>query len=229
MESKNMDSKFKVGLIRVVTSTDQDFIDTHGRLIMDNFSEIDVESKCIPDQWEGIHDHETTEIAIPKIVSLAREFADKDMIIVSCADDPAVDLIKAELPDMPVTGGGETTLALAGRYSNKIGVIGITDYPPRAYEKYAGDRLTAFAKIEGVENTIDLLSDEGKRNVIDCAMKVKSSGCGVIALACTGLSTIGIAGLIEQQTGLPVIDPVLAEGIFAYHEMIRKKYRRKGD
>ena len=40
--------------------------------------------------------------------------------------------------------------------------------------------------------------------------------------ACTGLATIGIARELEEATGLPVIDPVLAEGLFAYFESVRR-------
>ena len=87
---------FQVGLIRVLTSEDQDFVDMHGRVILDHFPGIEVESRCIPDQWEGIHSHELERIAVPKIVALAKEFRDKDMIIVSCADDPGV----AEIREM---------------------------------------------------------------------------------------------------------------------------------
>lgn len=85
---------FRVGLIRVLTSDDPHFVDMHGQIIMDHFPGIQVESRCIPDQWEGIHSHELELIAVPKIVELAKTFQDKDMIIVSCADDPGV----AEIP-----------------------------------------------------------------------------------------------------------------------------------
>ena len=54
-------------------------------------------------------------------------------------------------------------------------------------------------------------------------MKLKEQGAEVIALACTGLATIGIAKDLENETGLPVIDPVMAEGLFAYFEYLRKK------
>ena len=54
-------------------------------------------------------------------------------------------------------------------------------------------------------------------------MKLKEQGAEVIALACTGLATIGIAKDLEKETGLPVIDPVTAEGMFAYFEYLRKK------
>ena len=143
---------FQVGLIRVLTSDDQHFVDMHGQIIMDHFPGIQVESRCIPDQWEGIHSHELELIAVPKIVELAKTFQDKDMIIVSCADDPGVAEIREALPHMSVTGGGETTVALAGKYGEKIGLLGITDYAPRAYRKLPKDRLVAVEKPEGVNS-----------------------------------------------------------------------------
>ena len=50
--------RFKVGLIRVLTTEDQDVLQAHGKVIMENFPGIDVETKCIPDQYEGIHNDE---------------------------------------------------------------------------------------------------------------------------------------------------------------------------
>ena len=41
---------FQVGLIRVLTSDDQHFVDMHGQIIMDHFPGIQVESRCIPDR-----------------------------------------------------------------------------------------------------------------------------------------------------------------------------------
>ena len=193
---------FQVGLIRVLTSDDQHFVDMHGQIIMDHFPGIQVESRCIPDQWEGIHSHELELIAVPKIVELAKTFQ--------------------ALPHMSVTGGGETTVALAGKYGDKIGLLGITDYAPRAYRKLPKDRLVAVEKPEGVNSTLDLMTDEGRKNCVACARKIKDMGADVIALGCTGLTTIGIAKLLEQEVGLPVIDPVLAEGLFAFFESIRK-------
>ena len=63
---------------------------------------------------------------------------------------------------------------------------------------------------------------EGRRQVIASGMQLKEKGAEVIALACTGLATIGAAKELEDATGLPVIDPVMAEGLFAYYESIRR-------
>ena len=215
--------KFRIGLIRVLTSEDQEFVDMHGKVIMDHFPGLTVESRCIPDQWEGIHSNELFRIAVPKIVKLAREeFAGKDMIIVSCADDPGVEEIREALPGMPVTGGGETTVAAALYYSEKVAVLGITDEAPRAYRRILGDRLVASARPASVHSTLDLMTPEGERDCLDCAGELKSKGAKVIALGCTGLTTIGIAKKIEEATGLPVVDPVIAEGLFASLEAVRR-------
>lgn len=217
-----MDKKFKIGLIRVLTTENQDILQSHGRQIMAYFPNLEVETKCIPDQYEGIHSAKLCEIAVPKIVETAKSFKDVDMIIVSCADDPGVKEIREALPGMPVTGGGETTVAIALKYGEKIGVLGITEYAPQAYVRMISDKMI-LGKPEGVDSTLDLMTPEGRKSTIAKGMELKQQGAQVIALACTGLATIGIAKELEEATGLPVVDPVLAEGLFAYFESIRLK------
>jgi allantoin racemase len=216
------DNKFKVGLIRVLTSDDPEFVSLHGKIIMEHYPQLDVESRCIPDQWEGIHTKELFAQAVPKIVDLAKKYyADKDMIIVSCADDPGVEELRKAFPGKPVTGGGETTAAIACGYSERVGVLGITDYVPRAYPRICADHLVGNVRPESVHSTLDLMTEQGHKDCLAGAMKLKDMGAGVIACGCTGLGTIGIAQEIEEYTGLPVIDPVLAEGLYAYFESIR--------
>lgn len=213
--------KFKVGLIRVLTCEDPEVLCSHQRQIMEKFPELEVETKCIQDQPEGIHSPELGRIAVPKIVETAKTFRDVDMIIVSCADDPGVREIREALPGIPVTGGGETTVAVALRYGSRIGVLGITDYAPDAYARLLQGKMI-LEKPEGVDSTLDLMTPEGREQVLLSGRKLKEKGAEVIALACTGLATIGIARELEEATGLPVIDPVLAEGLFAYFESVRR-------
>ena len=216
-----MNKKFKIGLIRVLTTEEQEVLQAHGKQIMEYFPTLEVETKCIPDQYEGIHSPKLCQIAIPKIVETAKTFHDVDMIIVSCADDPGVAEIREAIPGMPVTGGGETTVSLALKYGDKIGVLGITDYAPQAYVRMIPDKMI-LGKPEGVNSTLDLMTPEGKQSVLAMGQQLKAQGAQVIALACTGLATIGVARDLEEATGLPVIDPVLAEGLFAYFESLRK-------
>ena len=170
-----MNKKFKVGLIRVLTTEDEEVLQSHGKQIMEYFPELEVVTKCIPDQYEGIHSPELGEIAIPKIVETARSFTDVDMIIVSCADDPGVAEIRKVLPDIPVTGGGETTVALALKYGSRIGVLGITDYAPQAYMRMIPEQMI-LGRPEGVHSTLDLMTPEGKASVLKLGMKLKEQG-----------------------------------------------------
>lgn len=218
-----MDKKFKVGLIRVLTTEDQDVLLAHERQIMKYFPDLEVETKCIPDQYDGIHSPELSDQALPKIIETAKSFHDVDMFIVSCADDPGVEELRKVFPGIPVTGGGETTVALALKYGSRIGVLGITDYAPQAYRRMVPDKII-LARPEGVHSTLDLMTPEGRKNILETGMKLKEQGAEVLALACTGLATIGIAGDLERETGLPVIDPVMAEGLFAHFEAVRKQH-----
>ncbi len=217
---------FEVGLIRVITLDDSKQLNIHGRLIEALYPNIAVESACIPNQPEGIHSFEMCREAVPKIVELACEkFAHKDMILVSCADDPALEEIRAALPGMPVTGGGECTVAAALRYGQNIGVLGIIDQAPKAYRRILEGRLVGNYRPEGVHSTLDLQTEKGYEACIATACKMAEDGCDVIALGCTGLATIGIAAELERVSGLPVVDPVVAMGAFVSLEAARAMRR----
>lgn len=235
----------EIGLIRVLTTDDRELLNAHGALLEAAYPDLHVESLCIPDQPEGIHSAELESQAIPKIVELARnEFSHKDMILVSCAEDPAAPEIRAALPGMPVVGAGEAAMALALKHSTRIGVVGITDTAPKAYLRTLGEpeydehgeprdtgeadretpvRLVANLRPDGVHSTLDLLTDEGRAACLQSARRLRDMGAGAIALGCTGMATIGIAREMEQASGLPVIDPVLAMGAFACFEAARRR------
>lgn len=217
-----MHEKFTVGLIRVLTTDDPDLLNAHGRFIESRFPSLHVENLCIPDHPQGIHSPELARQAVPRILETARRFHAPDMLIVSCSDDPGLDELRAEFPHIPVTGGGEATAAVALRYGSRIGLLGITDYAPKAYLRLVPDRIVAVGRPEGVHTTRDLMTPQGRASTIAMALKLKEQGADVIALACTGMNTIGIAGELEDVIGLPVVDPVLAEGLFAYYEAVRR-------
>jgi len=53
---------------------------------------------------------------------------------------------------------------------------------------------------------------DARESIIETTAILIEQGCEVIALGCTGLSTVGAAGFLAEQFGLPVLDPVLAMG-----------------
>lgn len=212
---------YNIGLIRVVTLNDDRLLNIHGKIIEKYFPMLKVGSKCIADQPYGIYDEETERIAVPKIIELAKNWTNIDALIISCAGDPAVEELRETL-DIPVIGAGESTALLAKSYGEVFGVLGITKEVPKAYTEILGDSIVGTNDVPGIETTIDLMTQGGRKKVIKKALELKTLGAEVIALACTGMATIGIARELEVVCGIPVIDPVVAEGLITYCKCIRK-------
>ena len=101
---------YKVGLIRVLTTEDEELLQLHGKLIESYFPMFQVVSRCIPDQPEGIHDDETFAVGVPKVVNLAVELWKEgcQAIIISCAGDPGVPEARQAVP-IPVIGAGSVS------------------------------------------------------------------------------------------------------------------------
>lgn len=210
--------KTRVGLIRVLTTEDENLLNAHGRLLESHFPALQVESRCIDDQPRGIYDEESSVLALPKILELGEEMDRTGVkaIIVSCADDPGVEELR-KIVKIPVVGAGSSCASVALSCGGKIGTLGIRERAPRIMRDILGDRLVAQTRPEGVKTTLDLLTGEGRKNAVSAAEHLRKTGAEVVALACTGYTTIGIARDLEGAIGIPVIDPVEATGLFAWH------------
>jgi Asp/Glu/hydantoin racemase len=203
----------RLGLIRVLTTNDDETLNAHSRLLQSCFENFAIETRCISDQPEGIHDAETETIAIPKILELAKEFERRgaDVIFISCAADPGVEEARTLLK-IPVIGAGSACAFVALSLGSRIGALGITEGIPEAMAGILREKLVYSAKPEGVNTTLDLLSDKGKEEALKAAILLRGKGCDTIALACTGMSTIGIYKDIREIGRIRVVDPVLAAG-----------------
>jgi len=203
----------KVGLIRVLTTSDEKTLNAHSKLLQTCFDNFDIETTCIPDQPEGIHDAETEKIAVPKILELAKEFErkGKDVIFISCAADPGVEEAR-KLLKIPVIGAGSACAFVALSLGSKIGTLGITEEVPEVMAKILREKLVYNVKPEGVNTTLDLLNEKGKEKALKAAIFLKEKGCDTIAFSCTGMSTIGIYKDIRELIKIRVVDPVLAAG-----------------
>lgn len=210
----------RIAVIRVVTLEDRDLLEMHGKLIESYFPGLHTESCCIPDQPRGVCDLETKALAVPKIIALAKAHQDADAIVISCCDDPAVEELQREL-SVPVIGAGSSVSAAARGLGKRVGLIGITGYVPEPYRKTLGDDLIDLGRPEGITCTLDLMTQAGRESVLRRARELKAEGADCIALACTGMSTIRIAREIEKNCGIPAVDPVMAEGLFAYYACLR--------
>lgn len=208
----------QVGLIRVITLTDPAQVNRHGRIIENRFPGLTVSSRSIPDQPRGIYDDASEAVAVPKIIDLGRQFArdGADALIVSCAADPAIAELRAEL-SIPVIGAGSAVSGMALAMGSKIGALGITEGAPACVPEVLGSHLVAEARPRGVENTLGLLEKNGQENAIAAARELVEKGAALIVLVCTGYSTIGIANDLRKAVGVPVLDAVVAAGAVTAH------------
>ena len=210
--------KAKIGVIRVLTTDNEDILNAHGRLIEKQFPDLTVDSRCIDDQPEGIYNEATCAVAVPKILRLGREMAQEGVkaIIVSCADDPGVEALRNAV-DIPVIGAGSSCAGLSLCFGMRIGTLGIRESAPETMKEILGKHLIAERRPDGVRTTLDLLTEDGQKKAIDAVENLKEIGAEAIALACTGYSTIGIAKTLAKAVGIPVIDAVVASGMAAWY------------
>ncbi len=220
----NWGQKYRIGLVRVMTFEDRERIDQQGQLIENRLPIIKVISQCIPDQPRGIHNAESKRIAVPKILEVAKalEREGAEVVIISCAEDPALGMARSEL-NVPVIGAGSATAAVARSLGRHIGVIGITDSIPASMAEVLGDCLVGYEKIQGVQDAMDLHREAPKKQILQAAINLnKGQSIDVIAFACAGIATLGIDHLIEKELGVYTVNPVLASGIQALYALLRK-------
>lgn len=214
-------NRYKVGIIRVLTTADENVLLAHQEKLGAMFPQFELETRCIQDQYEGIHDDETHKIAVPKIVKLAQEWEKNlDGIIISCAGDPAVDILSREL-HIPVVGGGKSTAVLSLAGSDKVGIIGIEDVPPKNYTEILKDKIISYEKPRGIVSTNDLQTEEGKQEIVNSAVRLIDLGADTIAFACTGLTTANAKNFLKHLN-VRILDAVESEGIMMLAECISR-------
>ena len=204
-----------IGIIRVFTTDVQEILEQHGNVIAKTY-EVPTVTKCIPDQPLGIFNDETEEAAIPKIVKLGKELEQEGchVIVISCAADPAVTELRKEV-SVPVIGAGSSAALNALAIGEPVGVLGITEQPPAVVKNLLGPLYVGNVRPEGVKNTTDLMSADGRKKGLEAAKTLSDQGAKGILFACTGFSTIGLANVLREELNVPIIDAVEAEGMFA--------------
>ena len=201
-----------LGIVRVLTTDDPELRDAHGRAIAAEHG-VRTLSRCIPDQPHGVHDAASHTRAVPRIVDVARELVRNGAtsIMISCAADPGLAEAQAAVP-VPVFGAGSTAAAVATALGGRIGVLGITDEVPAAMSAVFGARTVLHRRPDGVCRTTDLLVAAGRSSSIRTVGELVADGAQVIVFACTGMTSIGLAGQVRERWNVPVVDAVLATG-----------------
>jgi Asp/Glu/hydantoin racemase len=202
-----------LGIIRVLTTTDPDILNRHGKILEERYG-YECVSACIPDQPDGVYDETSESTAVPKVAALARELEARgaSALFISCASDPGLAEAR-RVVRVPVVGAGAAAAAVALNLGERIGVLGIRDEAPRAVARVLGNRLIAAIRPAGVTTTRHLMEPGGQDRALAAARELVAAGADTLVLACTGLVTIDMAPILQRALGLPVVDPVLAGGL----------------
>lgn len=203
-----------LGIIRVLTTDQDDILQEHGAILHEKYK-INSISRCIPSQPNGIYDDRSEEIAIPKIIELARQMEAEgkvDVLTISCAADPALEETRAQVK-IPVLGAGICGAHAASMVGNKIGVIGISSDPPKRMKEELREKFHSYSYSPTLRKTTDLFREDAKPELLALVQQVISSGADTILFACTGFSTIRLKDYLRSRVNVPIIDLVEAQGI----------------
>jgi allantoin racemase len=157
-------------------------------------------------------------LVVPELIRLA-PLAEKRgvaAIIIGCYSDPGLDALR-ELLTIPVIGPGAAALHLAAQLGTRIGVLTPSG---RGYGRFAARmRLLGLAPllaaVRGIGLTVVDLATQ-KPGAIDKAAHaaraaVDEDGADVLVLGCMSMAFLpGVSEMLAEQTGVPVVNPVIA-------------------
>ncbi|OCX61601.1 Asp/Glu/hydantoin racemase [Thioclava sp. SK-1] len=156
------------------------------------------------------------------VLELARMRPDARAIITACFSDPGLDLLRAEL-SIPVIGTQEAGILTALARADNFGVIALSKTSiPRHLRKIRAmgveSRLTGELPLPGVSAEASGRDEAVYALVRDAAVQLGERGAGAIVLGCAGMAPI--RARLERDTGLAIVDPVLASAAMALGTVI---------
>lgn len=219
-----------IGIIRVITTENTEFLKTHARLISEYIQSPNVRfvTDCIKGFPDGISNRVEEKRAIPFVKETGIHLVDEagvDSLLISCAADPGVQELKQEV-GVPVIGAGSAAAFFSLMLGTRVCVLGIDDQAPQVVEDILKERLVGYVKPSTVRTTHDIQTHLDEYINLSRGM-VTDKKADVVLLACTGLSTARIASVLEETLGVSVVDPVIASGIVAYYAARGSALRRR--
>lgn len=217
-----------IGIIRVVTTEDRPFLETHANLISGylNCPGVHFVTDCIRGFPEGIPNRAEEKRAAPFVKETGLQLVRKsnvDSLLISCAGDPGVKELKREV-SIPVVGAGSASAHFALMLGSRVCVLGIEKEAPLIVQRILGKCLVGYVKPPDVQTTHDIQKNFTEYVEISRRAVVEKKA-DVVLLACTGLSTARIAPVLEKELKRPVVDAVLASGIAAFYAAKRNTIR----
>lgn len=150
-------------------------------------------------------------------LELAREREDAAVFVTACFSDPGLELARVAVTQ-PVIGVQEAGILTALARADRFGIIALSPKSiPRHLRKMrmmgVEGRLAAELALDGVSAAASGTDPLVYEQVRGLAVQLGDMGAGAIVLGCAGMAPI--RARLEVETGLAVIDPVVAAGAMA--------------
>lgn len=135
----------------------------------------------------------------------------------ACFSDPGIDLARAA-QDKPVIGIQEAGILTALGRADRFGIIALAPGPMARHRRKirtmgVESRFAGELALPGVSAAASGRDPAVYGLCIDLGRQLRDLGAGAVVLGCAGMGPI--RARLEQEIGVPVIDPVVAGGAMA--------------
>ena len=175
------------------------------------------EAVDIPHSPATIASDEDVARAGLEVLAVARGWPDASAYITACFSDPGLDLLRAEGGKIAI-GCQEAGILTALARADSFGIIALSERSiPRHLRKIrqmgVASRLAGELALPGVSAVASGHDEAVYAMIHDKAKELGAAGAGAIVLGCAGMAPI--RARLERETGLAVIDPVMAAASIA--------------
>ena len=179
----------------------------------------------------GIESQKQADLTIAPMLSLAAEQTDAAGYIIACFGDPGMHALRDQTP-LPVVGIQEAAVTSALALGQRFGVIAILPNSiPRhlrafgamgVLDRLAGDRALGLSVADLADK------DKSLAAMIATGQRLRDEdGAHVLIMGCAGMAQY--RKVLEEATGLPVVEPCQAAASLALGQIILNLNHKSGN
>jgi allantoin racemase len=180
---------------------------------------------AISDLEEGPYSIESSAeeyLCVPGLLKRVKKAQDEGFqaVIDGCYTDPGVHACR-EIVRIPVLGPGECSLLVAAAISHRFSIVTALEGLVRPLERLAKS-VGLWEKTASVRHAhipvLELASDAeaSYRRVREtCRECLDKDGADTLALGCMSMAFLGVSDRLQQELGVPVVNPALVTLKFA--------------
>lgn len=163
------------------------------------------------------------QVVLP-LVDLVRKRSDAAAFVIACYSDPGIDACRSAAL-VPVFGIQESGVLMALSRADRIGIVGISPASEKRHRFYMR-RMGVLDRVAG-ERALNMSVDDTARGadtfarLSEVGRALIGDGAEALVLGCAGMAVH--RGPLEQELGIPVIDPTQAAVAMAMGTLLARQ------